>query len=204
MASEADIANMALSHLGIAEEIATLTEASDEARACNRFYETCRDACLRDFPWPFATKFATLALVEEIEDETNEDEWGYSYRYPTDCSKILRLRSGVRNDTRQSRAPYEIAKDTSGRIIYTDQEDATIKYIETITDPERFTPDFVLMLSFRLASMIAPRLTAGDPYKLGAQAYQKYDIEQRRAQATALNEGQIDEEVDSEFIRGRE
>lgn len=205
MASDADIANMALSHLGIGEEIASLTEKSDEARACNRFFEPCRDATLRDFPWPFATKFAVLGLVEEIDDDdATEDEWDYSYRYPPDCAKIIRIRSGSRNDSRDERVPYKIAKDTSGRLIYTDEEDATVEYIELITDPERFTPDFYMALSFRLAAMIAPRLTAGDPYKLGPRAYQMYVHEIERAKATALNEGQVDVEVDSEFIRARE
>ena len=53
MSSIVDICNMALSHLGIGEEIASLTEKSEEARACNRFYSQCRDAMMREWDGQF-------------------------------------------------------------------------------------------------------------------------------------------------------
>lgn len=87
MSSSTEISNMALSHLAISREIAALdTERSQEAQACRRFYETVRKTVLRDYPWPFATKFATLALVE---DDPNS-EWDFSYRYPSDCLNARR------------------------------------------------------------------------------------------------------------------
>ena len=66
MATETQISNIAISHLGIGLEIQNLeTENSAEAKACRRFYETSRDAVLGDFEWPFATKIIELNLVEE-------------------------------------------------------------------------------------------------------------------------------------------
>jgi hypothetical protein len=205
MASEVEIVNLALSHLGISKEIADLdTEKSDEARAGRRFYDICRDSTLRDFPWPFATKFLALGLISDELEDSVEDEWDFSYRYPTDCAKIIRIRSGMADDTRQSRVTYKIAQDATGRLIYTNEEDASLEYTRLEDNPERFTSDFVMALSFRIASMMAPRLTAGDPYKLATRAYQMYTIELERAKATAINEGQVSEDVESEFIRGRE
>src|SRR5688572_11149621 len=111
MASETEIANLALSHLGVGKEIANLeTERSQEAVACRRFYDTARDATLRDFSWPFATKIAVLGLIEADPN----DEWDYSYRYPSDCLQLRRILSGVRNDTRDSRVPFKLAHDDSG------------------------------------------------------------------------------------------
>ena len=64
MASKTEIANLALSHLGVGKEIGNLdTEKTEEAVAMRRFYESARDATLRDFPWPFATRMVALALV---------------------------------------------------------------------------------------------------------------------------------------------
>ncbi len=200
MASEVEIANLALSHLGIGKEIALLTEKSEEAAACRRFYTTLRDASQRDFPWPFCTKIIAVGLVEADPN----DEWSFSYRYPSDCMKMRRILSGTRNDNRQTRVPYRVISDSDGQLILTDKEDAEIEYTVKITNPERFSVDFIHFLSLRLAAMIAPRLTRGDPFKMGARALQLYEFECSKARATAVNEQQDEENPQSEFISGRE
>lgn len=199
--SNTEIANLALSHLSSGKEISNLeTDRSQEALACRRFFETARDAVLRDFAWPFATKIADLGLVEE----TPSDEWDYSYRYPTDCVKLRRVLSGTRNDTRDSRVPYKLISDDAGSLIYVDTENAQCEYTARITDPGRYPPDFVMAMSCRLAAYIAPRITAGDPFKLGKRAMDLYEYELGLAKASAMNEEQAEEDPDSEFIRARE
>jgi hypothetical protein len=201
MSTPTEIANLSLSHLGVGKEIADIeTENSQEANACRRFYDISRRATLRDFNWPFATKFETLALVE-----TNPTtEWGYSYRYPTDCMKLVRLQSGIRNDNRQTRIPFRIIRDASARLVYTDLATACMEYLIDEEDASRFTEDFVLALSFRLAAYTAPRLTSGDPFKMGERALKLYILEITRAQATAVNEQQDEDKPDSEFILDRD
>lgn len=201
MASDTEIANLALSHIGIGREIAALeTEASEEAAACRRFFTTARDATFRDFPWPFAREFFTLGLVEEDPN----DDWGYSYRYPSDCVQIHRILSGVRHDDRQTRVSYNVGQDSDGLLIFTDEEDAKIEYTKRVTDVERYPPDFIMAFSFRLAHLVAPRLTGGDPFKVGERALQMYLFEISRAQASSVNEQQVDEDRTSEFERTRE
>lgn len=201
MATNSEICNLALSHLGVGTTISDLeTERSEEAIACRIFFETARDATLRDFAWPFATKFSALALVEE--DPTSE--WDYSYRYPSDCLMIRRIISGTRNDTRQSQETYKIGQDDTGLLIYTDKEDAEIEYTCSASTSHRYPPDFLLAFSFRLAVYIAPRLTGGDPFKLGERCMQQYLMEMTVAKSSVINEEQPEEEVQSEFIRARE
>lgn len=201
MASSTEICNMALSHLGVGKEIANIeTEQSQEASACRRFYDIARDYTLRDFLWPFVRRYQALGLVAE---EPNT-EWAFSYRYPTDCLKIHKILSPRRNDTRQSKISYMIAQDSVGRLIFTDIEDAEIIYTQKETDPDKYPPDFIMALSFRLAAYIAPRLTSGDPFKLGDRAMQMYSIEISKAAANSVNEQQAEEEVESELIRARE
>lgn len=200
MPSKVGIANLTLSHLAISKEIANLeTENSEEARTIRRLYETAKDATLRDFPWPFATRQAVLALLE-IEPTT---EWGYSYRYPSNCLYIRRILSGIRNDSRQSRAPYKIAQDDSGLIIYTDQQDAEIEYTVRADNPQLYTSDFIMAFSLYLASLAAPRLTGGDQFKLGDRALRLYRFEIGRAVSRAMNEEQVEEPVEAEYIRAR-
>lgn len=201
MASDTQIANLALNHLGIGKEIQNLTtDTSDEATACRRFYEIARDILFRDFNWPFATKIVALDLIEEDPNE----EWAYSYRYPTDCLRTIKILSGTRNDSHQNRVPYKISNDTSGLVIYTDTESAELEYVMRITNPDLFTQDFTMALSFKLANLISPRVTAGDPFKLGDRAMQQYILTASRAMANAVNEEQPDQIVESEFIRARE
>lgn len=201
MSSKVEICNLALSHIGVGKEIANLeTEASEEASACRRFFDPCRDIVLRDFPWPFATKIVTLALVEE----NPNDEWRYSYQQPADSIRLKRILSGIRNDTQQSRVPYRVVRGSSGNLIYTDQQNAELEYSFKETDPQRYPPDFVIALSFRLAGYLAPRLTGGDPFKLGQRSLEMYVFEIRRAEGSASNEEQRDMAPDSEFIRVRE
>lgn len=201
VSSTAEIANMAISFLGIGKDIANLdSENSAEAKACRRFYENDRDIVLGDFPWPFATVFADLALVET--DPT--DEWGFSYRYPSDAVRIRRILSGVRNDTQDSRIRFRKGKDSAGILIYTDQADAVIEYTQLVTAVELYSPDFVKALAYLLASSVASRLTAGDPYKFQTRCMQFYKEQIASAQIGEVEEEQPDVPVESEFIRSRE
>ena len=199
--SQIDIVNVALSHLSISKTVAILqTEKTEEAITARLFYDLAREATLRDFPWPFSTRILALALVEE----SPNDEWDYSYRYPTDCLEIRRILSGIRNDTRQSRVPYRILSDGQGTLVYTDTENAEIEYTINAVSPQFYPPDFVMSFSLYMAHLMAPRLTGGDPYKLGQRALGLYDLEINRAVKNAFNEQQIEEPPESEFIRDRE
>lgn len=199
MASETEICNLALSHLGSGKEIANLSERSQEAAACRRFYESSRDLVLREYHWPFARRIIAVGLVQQ----NPNSEWGFSYRYPSDCASIRRILSGLRTDNAASRVPFLIGQDADGQLIYTDQGSAEIEYTKKETNTDRYPPDFVMALSLRLAAYIAPRITAGDPFKMGARALQLYMQQIMTADATASNEEQIDIAPESEFIRDR-
>ena len=201
MASKTGIANMALSHLGIDKPIGNLeTEQSSEANTMRTFYDIARDKALKEGPWPFSTRFAALQLVEE-EPTT---EWGWSYRYPSDCLDIHRIFSGIRNDSRQTRVPYKMGADDAGKLVYTDMDDAEIEYTARNDSPNTYTDEFELAFSYLLASLGAPRLTSGDQFKLGERSFRLYQFELAVAIKNSSNEEQADEEVDSEYIRARE
>lgn len=200
MASSTQICNLALAHLGVGKSIANLqTEQSEEANACRRFYDVSLERTLRDFPWPFSKRYQALELVAE----NPMDSYKFAYRYPTGCVRIHRIDSTIRNDNRQSRVHFTIGGDSSGQLIYTDQEQAKIWFSFLDTDPEKYPADFTLALSFLIAHYIAPTLTAGDPFKVGERAMQNYMAELDRARVNAIGEEQVEVEVESEFIRAR-
>lgn len=199
MSSKMQIWNMALSHLGISKEVASEDERSNEAAACRRFYDTTVKNSLKDHSWPFASKLATLNLIES----NPNTEWAYSYRYPTDCLFFRRILSGNRNDTPATKIAYAISQDSSASILFTDASNAVAEYTRDITDESFFPSDFETAISYRLAYYIAPRLTAGDPFSLGEKALRNYQIELSRAVANSFNEDQSVELQDTESVAAR-
>jgi len=195
VSSEVEICNMALGYVGVTHEISSLAEDSTEAEQCDRFYEATRDQVLRDFPWPFAVYYRALDLVEE---EPNDD-WDYSYRYPTDCMRGLRVVDGNRIQT--TRLPWEVAHDDSGKLIFTDQDEAVLRFIRRVTDPEVYDPSFVETLAWRLGSKLAIPLARST--KERDYAFERYRLELSTARVNAINEGEVDADPDPEVIRAR-
>lgn len=217
MSSDVELCNIALSHIGISKTIASLTELSKEASMCSRFLTLTRDLVLRDYKWPFATKIASLALVASDPN----DEWAFSYRYPSDCMMVRRIVNGIpigfiadvavfptyslmNSYYEANKVPYKIAVDSSGKVIWCSLSEAQLEYTVRVTADLIAPPDFELCVTYRLATFIAPSLTAGDPNKLGAAAMQSYLFEAGKASNNAYNEEQATQSNDCAFTRARE
>lgn len=203
--ADADLANMALAHLG-ATTITSLTENSTEARTARLFFDTARQAVLRDFAWPFATKRATPGLVTDWTAQTDVvSEWQYDYRYPSDALRLLRIESGTgsRRVHGDVLPRHTVMADSTGQLLRADTEDAVLHYVADVP-VSSFSPDAALAMSFLLASLIAPKLTGGDPTQLGERALQKYDAFMQRAWANALNEQSTSDEPISGFEAARQ
>lgn len=202
MPSDAEIANMALAHIGVGNWISDLsTDDSDEADAVNSFLETVRQQTLRDYPWPFATRTEDLGLVEE--DPNDGLEWGFSYRYPADCIEARRIPSGVRMDTVVSRVPFRVQSDVTGKLILCDIEDAQLEYTALITDTDQYPPDFVMAMSYRLAWHIAPRVANNYSPQMTQGLMQMYALQIAKAKANASNEESSDRPSEAEWTDGR-
>jgi hypothetical protein len=201
MASDTQIANLALLHMGVSERIANLTtEQSRAAESLRVAYNDDRDYCLRDFPWPWATAYATLGLVSSATVAYSTD-WFYAYRYPSQCLFIRRI---VTDSGRLDTNPvqFRTGRDTQGRLILTDQQDAVVEYTVAVTDPQEFDALFVSMLSWKLAASCGPSLSRLS--KIEERAMAMYEIEKFKAQSRALEEGQGPAPAEAEWIRARQ
>ena len=180
MATEVDICNLALAHLGDDATIASLSppEGSAQAEKAARFYPIARNTLLEMHTWNFAAKRGNIALT------TNSlDQWDYAYVAPADMmSPVAIISPTAQNDyaTRMSAgdtpggitsnyAPTIVAGqytpqqfEIEGDLIYTNQENAMLRYQAFITDPSLFSPLFVITLSWHLASMLAGPVIKGD------------------------------------------
>lgn len=153
MASQIDIFNMALSHIGATATVQDLTERSAERIICSRFYETTRDALLayKSCPWSFAIKVAPLADIG-----SPPEPWAYRYAMPNDCITALYIAQYIGNNLRDDQQiPFQIVTADTGRALLTNQPGASLCYVSRIVEAERFSSPFVEALAMRLAAMIA-------------------------------------------------
>ena len=165
MASEVDIANLALSHLGDDATIASLDppEGSAQAEHCARFYPMARDSLLEMHSWRFATRRATLAELENT-----WPQWDHAYAKPADCLRIISVIDPEVGDDLQVLGVKSVKQftveinDDLAEVILTNQEDAVVRYVARTTDTTKFPPLFVMALSWHLASMIAGPVIKGD------------------------------------------
>lgn len=197
MASVIEICNIALSNIGNSRSINSLAEASKEAGACSLHFDACRDAVLSDFDWNFATKRIALA-------DTNmpPSDWQYAYQYPVDCLRIIEIMvPGVRNPTAAQRVQYTTGIDDNGRLIYTDQSSAWLKYVSRVTDVNLFDAIFSEALSWRLAAAIGMQLAGSAD--LGNNALNMYRASILSAGAHSMNESQEPQMPESEFTLAR-
>lgn len=202
MATKTEIANMALSFLGVGFTIQNLdTDKSEEANSCRIFYETAKDKVMRAVSWPFASTVVQLQLVAS--DPTTE--WDYSYRYPSDCEYFRRILSDYRSDSQWTKIPYRIVKDTSGtgKLIYTDREAAYGEYTLKDVSEGEYAPEFVFSLAYLLASLIAGQITQGDRQGLRNEMMQMYMLTMSEAASNAKNEEHKGVQAESEFIEAR-
>lgn len=211
MATDVDICNLALTHVG---DIATVTainppDGSIQAGYCATFYPIARDALLSQHPWDFATRRVALALLTNV-----WPEWDYAYQLPSDCLTPLEiLPPDAIDDFSQSLTPtvdlafpnvaylnpvfggyvpqhFECERDASGnQVILSDQQYAVLRYTYTATDTGFYPAQFVMALSYQLAAMLAGPLLKGDAgVKLADDCLQKVAYWQSKATVSDANQ----------------
>lgn len=199
MSSKTNISNLAISHLGVGKEIANMTERSQEASSCNRYFDIALNKVLEDFNWSFVKKTQVLNLISE----EYSNDLKYSYRAPSDCLKVVKILSGLYNESVHEQVYFKTAKDDQGKIIITNQPLAEVEYIEDTEDINLLPSGFALALSYKLAELIAPRLSKGDPYKNKRELRAAYEDEIETAKKNDANQQPKKPEPESEFIKAR-
>jgi len=166
MASEVGICNLALGHLGNRANVSAINppDGSVEAERCAEFYPVARDAALERHAWRFAVRRQVLAGVENT-----TTSWAFAYALPDDCVRPLAVlfpESTSDIDTQ----PYTIEADEEGaQTLYTNVDQATLKFIARPTDSNKFTSLFTNAVARLLASYLAgPIIKGTEGMKVGA------------------------------------
>lgn len=188
MASEVDICNLALSHVGDSAIVASITppDGSVQADLCARFYPIARDTLLEMHDWGFATKSLSLALLS-----LTRTGWAYGYAAPTDLLSLIAILDPAAGDDysvgmatnyqatynqlngavpfgitdRGAYTPqaHELEATADGTdVIWTNQVNAFCRYVARVTDPSKFSNLFIDTLGWHLGSMVAGPLLKGE------------------------------------------
>lgn len=214
MASEADVANLALGRLRVSSFITALSDQNNEARLCSRFFNQCRQEVLRAFPWNFASK--PQALAEVVGQEY--PGWTYVYQYPDDCLRIHAVSdvSGIRDvgsavyssrwrdfDVMCKRWPFRIGlkDDNASRVVMSDMPSAYAFFTADVETIGVWPPDAVSALAWRLAVEIGGPLQADSSVR--QDAANGYALSLAGAAASSMNEAQSDPVPDSPSISCR-
>lgn len=208
MATDVDICNLAVAHLGDEATIASIDppEGSAQAEHCARFYPMARDTLLESHTWGFATRRAALALLS-----SSTAQWNYTYQAPAQVLNILAVLPVDASDDYSS-APLIVSGSNpivtgagyvpqafvlesladGTEIILTDLADAWVRYTVRVTDAAKFPPLVVDCLSWLLASMIAGPLIKGDTgAAAGRTCFQTYRMRLAEAIASDANDRQL-------------
>ena len=226
MASEVEICNLALAHLGDEATVASIDppEGSAQAEHCARFYPIARDGLLQMHPWNFASRRVSLASVT-----MPYTMWKYAYACPGDMMvAVAVLPPEAENDYTIRPYPadkygwgwintpfvgagvyvpqeYQIETDTAGnKVIYTNQENALLRYQALVTDPTKFDPLFVMALSWHLAGMLAgPVIKGGEGEAEGKRCAQMMMAYLQQARASDANQRNVRPEHITTWMSGR-
>lgn len=197
MASVVDICNEAMDLLGAAT-IASLTENSQEARLCNRRFETVRDTIIRSHPWNTCIRRASLP------QDTDTPAFGFNYQYtlPTDpyCERVLSFwDSNVDSEIAayDSRVMFKI----EGRKILTNEATCKITYLARITDTEQYDSLLRSSIAHGLAADTAYAITGSTTVMQTMQTMFKERL--REARSIDAMEGMPEKIIADDFVNIR-
>ena len=203
MATKTDVLNIALARIGVSKRVQNIdTERSIYAETARTLIDEDIKYVLRDFPWPFATAYVDLALVDGSTTENAVSDWRYSYRYPSDCLYARRIVVATVGRNNPAPPPFRIGRDSQGKLIYTNEPEAELEYTYAITEVSEFDAIAVSQLAWKLGAGISPSLSRVKGIAEVCMAM--YEVDKAKAQSRSLNEGQQDDPIEAEAIRARE
>lgn len=149
MPSVVDVCNLALDRVGH-EAITSLSDGNKAANLCTRLWPIARDSMLREHPWNFAVSRAITA------PSASSPDFGFTYQHPlpSDSLRLLEV-DGMTS------LEYQLEGDS----ILTDDDTLYIRYIASITDPNKYDTIFVDLVSAYLAFLLVEPLTQSNTKK---------------------------------------
>lgn len=167
--TEVELCNRALARLGQQPRLTSIDppDGSAEAELFATAFAPARDSLLDRHAWAFASKRAALVLYDADED-SDIDAWAYAYTIPNGMLRPLAVMpEGASDDLTlvSGEVPqnFVIELNSAGvQVLYTNEPDATLRFIAYVDDPGAFSPLFQEALVCFLAAEVAGPLIKGE------------------------------------------
>lgn len=151
------IINTVLMRLG-AQGINFAFQNTPGAQLAEAAYDRSLDYCLSLYPWPFAVRYAVLA------QSADTPPFGYRYAYalPSDCLRVLDVRShGNHAEVPSCLYKYPGPRySVVGQEIYTDMDSLALRYVSNDRGMS-VSESFADALAWRIAFEISPYVQQG-------------------------------------------
>ncbi len=198
MNSKLNIWNMALGFIGT-RTISTEDERTLEAIQCGLYWDNARRSALRDYPWNFARRRASLAEISL--PSGYEHEFTHAYALPNDLLHALKIYPNWHDYNAlgaNERARFMIVHDANNKqgILLCNTAKCLLAYTADIEDCNMFDDLFTHMLARKLAALIAVPLLKNNPAKV-QELEQLYRAAIPNAMQADANEGKEQASMDS-------
>ena len=191
-----DICNIALGRIGRKASITSLSERSEEARACSRIWDMTRKAVLREYTWGFSRKIEQLALSTQT-----IPGWSYLYAYPPDCLQAQRVFNAAGASYKGEQENWDVVTVGNSTFIACDVEQAFLEYTADKTDTDDWTAQFIDCLAWKLAFELSMPLV-GDQ-NLRNSCWQLYTNAGNMAKTANAAEKNVEAYKDRRYINAR-
>lgn len=152
ISNKIEICNLALARIEQSSISSFEDEDSMQAQYCRMSYEQSKSALLSQYTWSFAINSATLTQVE-YNDAIKE--FDYKYSLPESFLAFVALYNSFNQEVLGS--GYKPIYNLMGGFLYTDVDNAKLKYVKDIDTVSSFSPlfidCFVLDLAIRLTRL---------------------------------------------------
>jgi hypothetical protein len=233
MPSAVDICNAALVHIGEAGTVSSISppDGSVQAAYCATYYPLALAAALEEASWGFSTTRATLA---EVANPTSTWQYAYAAPNEMinaiavldsaaldDYSQNFGQMGGTADwanggpsptagyqnpaDNAYTPQPYVMETDADGnQIILTNVSNAVLRYTRMVSDPNKFSPLFVMALSYLLASMLAGPVIKGDPGSAKSkEMLALYNLYEAKAESSDASQRRVTPAQSVSWMAGR-
>lgn len=184
MAFDVATVNRALIRLGVSEMLTSSDEVGDStvARVANALWDTTRDLALKAHDWPFARKWAELIQPSGV---TIPEKYDRAYLLPEDCLKPRAIEDGRLTRSIEEDVHYRLGAWNDRTVMFCNEDAVTLIYTARVENTAAWTPEFVDVLAWWLASDMA--LGVGANLQYAANASAKLPMALYAAKGDALN-----------------
>lgn len=206
------IVNRALRYIGVSQKIANLatdnTEAAILARDC---INDDVNQVLRDYAWPFATGYASLAVVGGTTTVPVNPDWQYSYRGPNGMMAARRIvgQDGQKRAYDPNPITFKLGGDATGPLVFSDSVASTatplyLEYTQRNVCPAFYGDAlFREALAWKVAASLAPALSKDVKKQDYCLVKYQQALPQAKTPAAREQEQGDHNETDADWIAGR-